>query len=499
MPIRELEGKCNIQVLSVNTKTWKLEPVVSSRVFSTGEKPVLRLTTQLGRTLRTTANHKFLTIEGWKRLDTLKQGERIALPRTLDGPKTNTLSEAQVALLGHLIGDGCTLPRHAVQYTTRERELANLVVQLTRAEFGSSVSPRISHEKLNGRQGWYQVYLSASDHLTHGKRNPIAAWLDELGIWGLRSHEKFVPRQVFEQSPERLAVFLRHLWSTDGCIHFNQGQKPLPRIYYATSSLRLAFDVQTLLLRLSINARLRRTAQGSKGRDQYHVIISGKGDIVRFIEKIGAIGSIRKDCLHRIEKAMQDKVANTNRDVIPSAIWRQAVVPAMQKCHLTTRQMQAQLGHAYCGTSLYKNNLGRERAARVADVIRSEELACLAESDVYWDRVVSIEQLGVESVYDITVPGHHNFVAGNIIVHNSIEQDADIVMFIYRPEVYFDDAPEGIAEIIIGKHRNGPVGSVQLAFIKDYTRFENLETHNPMGHMNAPGSMPVQPGDENPF
>lgn len=78
----------------------------------------------------------------------------------------------------------------------------------------------------------------------------------------------------------------------------------------------------------------------------------------------------------------------------------------------------------------------------------------------------------------------------------SIEQDADIVMFIYRPEVYFDDAPEGIAEIIIGKHRNGPVGSVQLAFIKDYTRFENLETHHPVG---SPGSMPVQPGDENPF
>ena len=60
----------------------------------------------------------------------------------------------------------------------------------------------------------------------------------------------------------------------------------------------------------------------------------------------------------------------------------------------------------------------------------------------------------------------------------AIEQDADIVMFIYRPEVYFDDAPEGIAELIIGKQRNGPVGSVELAFIKQYTRFENLETHH---------------------
>lgn len=65
----------------------------------------------------------------------------------------------------------------------------------------------------------------------------------------------------------------------------------------------------------------------------------------------------------------------------------------------------------------------------------------------------------------------------------AIEQDADIVMFIFRPEVYFEEAPEGIAEIIISKQRNGPVGSVQLAFVKQYTRFENLDTH----HTDAEG------------
>jgi replicative DNA helicase len=57
----------------------------------------------------------------------------------------------------------------------------------------------------------------------------------------------------------------------------------------------------------------------------------------------------------------------------------------------------------------------------------------------------------------------------------AIEQDADLVLFVYRPE-YYDPTPEneGIAEIIIGKHRNGPIGSLELAFIKKYARFENL-------------------------
>ena len=60
----------------------------------------------------------------------------------------------------------------------------------------------------------------------------------------------------------------------------------------------------------------------------------------------------------------------------------------------------------------------------------------------------------------------------------AIEQDADVVMFIYRPDVYFDDAPEGVAELIIGKQRNGPIGTVQLVFIKEYTRFENLDVRH---------------------
>jgi replicative DNA helicase len=105
----------------------------------------------------------------------------------------------------------------------------------------------------------------------------------------------------------------------------------------------------------------------------------------------------------------------------------------------------------------------------------------VVESDVYWDEVIDIQLDGEEEVYDLTVEGLHNFVANNIIVHNSIEQDADIVMFIYRDDVYNPDSErKNIADIIVAKHRNGPVGEVSLYFQASQTRFRDLEATPPL-------------------
>jgi replicative DNA helicase len=96
---------------------------------------------------------------------------------------------------------------------------------------------------------------------------------------------------------------------------------------------------------------------------------------------------------------------------------------------------------------------------------------------LFWDRIKSITLVGEEDVYDLTVPGPASWLADSIVSHNSgaIEQDADLVMFIYRDE-YYDQQSEkqGIAEIIIGKQRNGPVGTVELQFHSAHVRFNDL-------------------------
>ncbi|MEG4348238.1 replicative DNA helicase [Microcoleus sp. LAD1_D3] len=470
VPIRELVGKSGFTVWALNEASMQLEKAVVSNAFATGVKPVLRLQTRLGRAIRATGNHKFLTIQGWRRLDELKIGDRIALPRYISSSFIQSMDNAEIALLGHMIGDGCTLPRHVIQYTTREEDLANTVANLAIEVFGERIIPRICKER-----DWYQVYLPAAYHLTHNVRNPVTEWLDALGVFGLRSHQKFVPNQIFEQPQEAIALFLRHLWCTDGCIKTGRGKCHYPSVYYASSSEKLARDVQSLLLRLGINARLFLSPQPGKGRDQHQVWVTGRPDLDKFIHLISAVGNYKQQALTEIAEYIEIRSSNTNRDVIPRDVWKMYAVPAMQQFGLTTRQMQAQLGNLYCGTTLYKHNLGRERAFRLATIVKSDELALLSKSDIYWDEIASIEVDGEAEVYDLTVPALHNFVANDIIVHNSIEQDADLVIMLYRDEYYNPDSPDrGIAEVIITKHRNGPTGIIKLLFDAQFTCFRNL-------------------------
>jgi len=473
-PIRDLVGKSKFEVLAMDPESWQLRPALATRAFSTGHKRCFRLTTRLGRTIRATGNHRFMTISGWRRLDELAAGDAIAVPGTLPDTGTATMTEDELALLGHLIGDGCTLPRHAIQYTSNERKLAAHVADLSLRVFGKRVKPRVNRERR-----WYQGYLAAAERLTHGKRNPIAAWLDQLGIFGLRSYEKFVPEAVFQQPHWAIATFLRHLWATDGSVWLGGSAGKAVNVNYATSSRRLAVDVQTLLLRLGINACVRCNEAASKGRPQFHVAVSGGTEIVRFLETVGALGARRGQHASAILQHFAGRTRNPNRDVIPREAWRALVAPAMQQAGVTGRQLQTAIDTKYCGSALYKSGLSRARAMRVASAVRCEELVDLALGDVYWDPIASIEPDGVEEVFDVTVEGLHNFVADNVVVHNSIEQDADLVAFLYREDYYRDpdDEPDGLADVIIAKHRNGPIGSPKLVFLDRFPKFADYSGH----------------------
>jgi replicative DNA helicase len=455
-------GARDIPVWSLDEQL-RMVPRTMTHVFPSGRKEVFRVRLASGREVEATANHPFLTYDGWTPLGELGEGSRVAVPRRMDAPvETERLPEAEVVMLAHLLGDGCVAPRQPVHYTSNDD--ANLrAVEHAAAHFG--ITPRRVQQ-----DAWWHVYLPAPYRLARGRRNPVAAWLDDMGLYGKRSHEKFLPAQVFGLPDDQVRLFLRHLWATDGSVTVSASGSV--RVYYATTSERLARDLQQLLLRVDIRARLRRVGN-TKGRPGWSVDVSGVEDQRRFLSEIGVHGDRSRQVLAADER-LRDVVANTNVDTVPREVWT-AVREAMRGQAVTTRAFQTELGTKYCGSALYKTAPSRSRLRRVAEVLKNEELELLATSDVSWDRIVSVESLGDQDVYDATVLGTHNFIANGIHLHNSIEQDADVVVLLHREDAYEKESPRaGEADLIVAKHRNGPTATITVAFQGHYSRFVDM-------------------------
>lgn len=113
--------------------------------------------------------------------------------------------------------------------------------------------------------------------------------------------------------------------------------------------------------------------------------------------------------------------------------------------------------------------------ATLAAPVVPETIDGLVGQDVRYDQVVSIDSLGQQPVYDATVEGTHNFIADGLVLHNSLEQDADMVILIHRPDAFERDDPRmGEADLILAKHRAGPTSTVTVAHQLHYSRFVDM-------------------------
>ncbi len=455
-------GERNVPVWSVDDDL-RLVRRTMTHVFPSGMKRTYRLRLASGREVKASGNHPFLTMDGWTALDDLPLGARVATPRRVEPPSAvHKWPHPEIVMLAHLIGDGTVASRQPIHYTSADE--ANLrAVSEAAAHFG--ITPR------RVEQGnWTHLYLPSPHRLARGRHNPIAEWLTGLGLYGLRAHEKFLPAPVFALPEEQVRLFLRHLWATDGSV--TTGRSGAVRVYYATTSRRLAEDVQALLLRADLRARLR-TVPAARGRIGYTVDISGVSDQRRFLREIGVHGA-RGEQVRLALARLIHVVSNPNVDTIPIEVWR-SVRLAMSGRGLSERALQAAVGSSYAGSSFYGHAPSRPRMAKLAAVLEEPWLDEVATGDLFWDRVVAIEPLREEMVYDATVLGTHNFIADGIVVHNSIEQDADVVIFLYRAEG--EANAESDVELIkakVAKHRNGPIGEVPLQFRKTNTRFYTM-------------------------
>jgi replicative DNA helicase len=445
----------------------KLVPRTMTHAFPSGVKEVFRLKLASGREIKATANHPFLTYDGWKPLGDLVPGTRLGSIRHVPPPlDLKPWDDDEVTLLAHLLGDGSFVKRQPIRYASIDEENLSAVASAAQRRFG--ISP-IRDEYAAARVT--TLRLPAPYRLARGKRNPIAAWLDGLGLFGLRSHEKFIPAGIFGLPKEQVGAFIHHLWATDGSVRWDSkvGQG---RIYYASTSRRLVDDLARLLLRYNIFSRIK-VAKKAGYRDSYHLHIYGAENQLRFCDEIGVHG-LRGLKTLEVAAALRDVRVNTNLDTIPKEVWSQ-VRKVLTDRQVSHREFAAAMGTQFSGSTMWKHAPSRQRLAKVADVLDNADLEVLATNDIFWDAITSVESLGEQEVYDATVLGTHNFVAEGIATHNSLEQDADVVLLLHREDAYERESTRpGEADFIVAKHRNGPTADVVVAFQGHYSRFVDM-------------------------
>ncbi len=371
--------------------------------------------TRLGRIVEATEYHPFLTVDGWVSLHKLTVGSSIAVPTTLPiFGRDESLPLDLVRLLAYFIAEGC-LTDWSPEFTNTDPVIVEDFKQIMAKHF-----PECSVKQ----EGITYVVARSRSTLTYAggvlPKNPVVTWLKELGLIGKLSKNKFFPGCVWTWSKRYLAEFIRVLMSCDGSIYSASGK---PYIELTVASKQLAYDLQHALTRFGIISRCCYKLASHKGKqfDAWRVSITHPESVQKYQEEIGWIGQkalLFVEYTHKISKR------GGNHGHAPKETWQVIRAAAQEqklslsslayKSRETTKQGKNAGYHAHTGQSISRNRL-----AAFARVLSHSQLQRIASSDIYWDEIVSIEPIGEHHVFDLTVPDGANFVAQDIIVHNS--------------------------------------------------------------------------------
>ena len=400
--IEEIYHRRHADLLTL-TDDWKLEIAQPSAFVDDGIKPVLGVTTRLGRYVETTMTHPYLTLDGWRPLSELKVGEKIAVPRRINVFGTKNIRECEVKLLAYFIGDGCL--------TDTTPELTN-IKPLIQEDFQNAVisfSPQL--KVCNYRLEHSSILYAA---MCQGEKNPLTEWLENQALWGKKADEKIIPACIFQLERSQVSLFLNRLFATDGWgTVLVSGQAQLG---YCTVSEKLARQVQHLLLRFGIITTLNKRSVKYKDtcRQAWQLDITDTQSIQIFLSQIGIFS--KETALLQVQAALINKRYQTNYDLIPVETFRE-ITAAKDEEPWTVLARRTRI-KADTNIPVVKQALSPERCL-MANTLEHFSLQESATGDVYWDEIVSIESVGYKQVYDLTIPVTHNFVANDICVHNT--------------------------------------------------------------------------------
>ncbi len=380
--VRELLSDCNKEIYSLDVNTFKLAKDRIVAVNYNGVMPVYLLKTNSGRKIKVTNNHPFYTVDGWKECKHLNKGDFIAIPRYIPSNNNQELSVNDAMFAGFMIGDGGITD--SVRFTNSDLKLIEVFTHVVNSIGGNVRNIRNIEYTITGK------HIGTDLH--------FKKWLSSIGVAG-SSHQKRAPPKLFSCSKEIISAFLGAYWSCDGTINLCRNGS----LSATTVNEELALDIQSLLLRLNIISSVKHYTLKYKQRevDFYNIIVTGRDNLISFYNQIKLYGA-KNDKFKELIDTVYPIIANTNTDVVPLEL-------------LKLRFGNKVKGIAFNG----KYGCSRDKCKKLSMVDGFSEVNKFAESDVFWDRVMSIDYIGEEETYDLQTEKFSNFIANDIITHNS--------------------------------------------------------------------------------
>ncbi|MBU0846775.1 hypothetical protein KKH23_06250, partial [Patescibacteria group bacterium] len=368
--------------------------IADAKAADNGIKHCIRLRTKMGREITATENHRLLTFGGWRRLDELKVGDKVAIPTKTPELGIDTLLDEEIEFLAMMIGDGAM----AGNFTFCQNPGKPLVKRMV--EICNLFGVRV---KYKGNSIW---------GLTTGRGpavNPLRNLARKHGILGKISHEKFVPLSIHRASNRQIALFLNRLWACDGSITKENG-----RPTYGTTSKTLAEDILQLLQRLSIFGTLRtRNCPKCRLGVSYEITIGAMEDVQQFVETVGIYGrenDIDQFCWPAIASKKQKRFPQQH--VFAKELFQYIRNEATKKgmsfweaCRKPTRESAPT----------------RKFVAAAARRLGDARLANWTTAPIGWDSIKEIKPIGKLKTVGIEVPKYQTYVS-RFIEHNSTIQ-----------------------------------------------------------------------------
>lgn len=410
-------GKTSVATMN---NEYKMQIENDCPISFNGKKSVYRLTLKGGKQIDATDNHPFFTAEGWKELKNLQVGEMLATPSKLDFFGNESIDINDIKLLAYMIGDG-----NCKNKNIRFTQTPNSAQHLEMEQIVKHYDCELFQYPSNKRQ---YDFIIRKNKFRHNRTYPnkVKNLLIQYDVYNRSADNKVIPKKIFQLKKEQIALFLSRLFATDGWASSSyRNQKWLCEIGYASNSEILIREISHLLLRFGIKSNVSKKTQKA-----WNLGIYDKKSINIFAQEIGIYGK---------EKALQKVVDDVNKkldlDSFMPKIINKEIISTMKSKQVT----KADLVRLWEDTTrqnsrlrLEKYKLQKQKAKLIAKYLDMHDLLLLIDGDIEWQEIKSIKYIGDFDTYDLTVSNTHNFIANDIITHNTGKTETMIVEGLHK-------------------------------------------------------------------